>query len=104
MPPETLIMLPGMMCDERLIAPQIAALKDKYEIIVPLLDRPASIEGMAQRILNEIKAPTFNLMGLSMGGIVAMSMGGLSPKRVSRLALLDTNHRADAPERFALRN
>jgi pimeloyl-ACP methyl ester carboxylesterase len=101
---ETLVMLPGMMCDERLFAPQIAALKDQYDIIVPLLDRPASIEGMAKRILNEIKAPNFNLMGLSMGGIVAMRMFGLAPQRVIRLALLDTNHRADAPERFALRN
>jgi pimeloyl-ACP methyl ester carboxylesterase len=104
MPRETLVMLPGMMCDERLFGPQIAALSDEYEIIVPRLDRPASIEGMAQRILNEIKAPTFNLMGLSMGGIVAMSMVGVSPQRVKRLALLDTNQRADAPERFALRN
>ncbi len=104
MPKETLVMLPGMMCDERLFAPQISAFENEYEIIVPLLDRPTSIEGMARRILNEVKAPTFNLMGLSMGGIVAMSMVGFSRQRVSRLALLDTNHRADMPERFALRN
>ena len=97
-------MLPGMMCDERLFAPQISAFENEFEIIVPRLDRPASIEGMARRILDEIKAPTFNLLGLSMGGIVAMSMVGLSPRRVSRLALLDTNHQADAPSRYAIRN
>ena len=101
---ETLVMLPGMMCDERLFAPQISAFENKYDIIVPRLDKPASIEGMAQRILREVKAPTFNLMGLSMGGIVAMSMIGISSHRVSRLALLDTNHQADAPSRFAIRN
>lgn len=101
---ETLVMLPGMMCDERLFAPQISALEKDYHIIVPQLDRPNSIEGMARRVLDEIEAPRFNLMGLSMGGIVAMSMVGLSPKRVSRLALLDTNHKADAAERCALRN
>jgi pimeloyl-ACP methyl ester carboxylesterase len=101
---EIFVMLPGMMCDERLFGAQILAFEHEYEIIVPRLDRPSSIEGMARRILDEIKAPTFNLMGLSMGGIVAMSMAGVSPQRVSRLALLDTNHRADAPERFALRN
>lgn len=97
-------MLPGMMCDERLFAPQISAFENRYEIIVPRLDRPASIEGMARRILDEIRTPTFNLMGLSMGGIAAMSMVGLSPQRVSRLALFDTNHQADAPSRFAARN
>ncbi len=97
-------MLPGMMCDERLFAPQILAFENEFEIIVPRLDWPASIEGMARRILGEIKAPTFNLMGLSMGGIVAMSLVGLAPQRVNRLALLDTNHLADAPSRFAIRN
>jgi pimeloyl-ACP methyl ester carboxylesterase len=104
MPKEVLVMLPGMMCDERLFAPQISTFERDYHIFVPKLDRENSIEGMAQRILNEIKAPTFNLMGLSMGGIVAMSIVGLAPQRVSRLALLDTNHMADAAERFALRN
>ena len=97
-------MLPGMMCDERLFAPQISAFENDYEIIVPRIDRPASILGMTQRILNEIKAPTFNLMGLSMGGIVAMNMVGVSPRRVNRLALLDTNHKADGAGRFVLRN
>ena len=97
-------MLPGMMCDERLFALQISALENEYEIIVPSLDRPASIEGMARRILDEVKAPTFNLLGLSMGGIIAMSMVGLAPHRASRLALLDANHQADAPSRFAMRN
>jgi pimeloyl-ACP methyl ester carboxylesterase len=103
-PKETLVMLPGMMCDARLFAPQISALEKDYRILVPQLDRPNSIEGMARRILNEIEAPTFNLIGLSMGGIVAMRIVGLSPQRVSRLALLDTNHKADAPERFLIRN
>ena len=101
---ETLVMLPGMMCDERLFAPQISVLEEDYHIMVPQLDSPNSIEGIARRVLNEIEAPRFNLMGLSMGGIVAMSMVGLSPERVSRLALLDTNHKADAAGRYALRN
>ena len=39
-----------------------------------------------------------------MGGIVAMAMARLAPERVKRLALLDTNHLADPPERRALRD
>ncbi len=100
---ETLVMLPGMMCDERLFAPQISALQKGYHIIVPKLEGPNSIEGMARRVLDEIEAPRFNLMGLSMGGIVAMSIVGLCPERVSRLALLDTNHKADAAGRYSVR-
>jgi pimeloyl-ACP methyl ester carboxylesterase len=101
---QTLVMLPGMMCDQRLFTLQIAALDKQYEIIVPSLNATNSIEGMALRILDEIKTTTFNLLGLSMGGIVAMCMVGLAPQRVSRLALLDTNHNADSIERIAIRN
>lgn len=97
-------MLPGMMCDERLFTPQISVLEKDYHILVPQLDGPNSIEAMARRVMDEVAAPRFNLLGLSMGGIVAMSMVGLCPERVSRLALLDTNHKADAAERYALRN
>ncbi len=101
---ETLVMLPGMMCDERLFAPQISVLEKDYEIITPKLSAPESIEGMALRILDEINSPRFNLLGLSMGGIVAMNLVGLAPHRVRRLALLDTNHNADSLTRIAIRN
>jgi pimeloyl-ACP methyl ester carboxylesterase len=101
---ETLVMLPGMMCDARLFAPQIVALDSRYDIVVPALCSPNSIEGLARRILEDVTAPRFNLLGLSMGGIVAMVMAGLAPARVARLALLDSNHRADAPERRHIRN
>lgn len=100
---ETLVLLPGMMCDERLFAPQIAAFGDHYNIIVPKLDRP-SITAMAEQVLSQIEAASFNLAGLSMGGIVAMEISRLAPDRVKRLALLDTNYRADAPARYDMRN
>ncbi len=100
---ETLVMLPGMMCDARLFGPQIAALQNDYDIVVPLLKAPASVIGMAQGVLAAVSAPEFNLVGLSMGGIVALALVGLAPGRVKRLALLDTNCRADAAERYDMR-
>lgn len=42
--------------------------------------------------------PRFALAGLSMGGILAMEMLAQAPERVERLALLDTNPRAELPE------
>ncbi len=100
---ETLLLLPGMMCDRRLFAPQIKALEDDFDIFVPDLTA-TSIEQMARDALNSTGAPQFNLAGLSMGGIVAMKICDLAPQRVQRLALLDTNHHADLPERFDIRN
>jgi pimeloyl-ACP methyl ester carboxylesterase len=42
--------------------------------------------------------PKFALAGLSMGGYIALEVLRQAPERVSRLALLDTNSRADRPE------
>ena len=39
-----------------------------------------------------------------MGGIVAMEMWRQAPERIERMALLDTNFRADAPERKSIRD
>jgi pimeloyl-ACP methyl ester carboxylesterase len=100
---EPLILLPGMMCDERLFAPQMDVLGDDRDVLVPRLDQP-TIEGMARHVLDMAPDRPLAVAGLSMGGIVAMAMAGIAPERVARLALLDTNHHADAPERFDIRN
>jgi pimeloyl-ACP methyl ester carboxylesterase len=47
--------------------------------------------------------PRFAVAGLSMGGIVAMEMLAQAPERVERIALLDTNPCAEAPEVAARR-
>lgn len=103
-PRETLVLLPGMMCDARLFAPQIAAFEATHDIVVPDLHSETDIDAMAARILDQIAAPRFSLAGLSMGGIVAMAMAHQRPGRIGRLALLDTNHLADPPERRPVRD
>ncbi|MEM7464196.1 MAG: alpha/beta fold hydrolase [Pseudomonadota bacterium] len=101
--PETLLLLPGMMCDERLFTPQIEAFGNAYDVHVPQLSEP-SIEAMARSVFDGAPAGALNIAGLSMGGIVAMAMAGIAPERISRLALLDTNHHADLTERHEIRN
>jgi pimeloyl-ACP methyl ester carboxylesterase len=93
-----------MMCDARLFTPQIKAFLPRYDVFVPQLSGQSSIEGLVNDVLKETAAARFNLLGLSMGGIVAMAMLQTSAHRISRLALLDTNHHADAPGRFEIRN
>lgn len=82
-----LIWLPGMMCDARLFAPQVAVLGGQVMGFGRDLD---CVSDMAARLL--AKAPErFALAGLSMGGIVAMEMMAQAPDRIDRVALLDTN-------------
>jgi pimeloyl-ACP methyl ester carboxylesterase len=97
-----LILLPGLLCDEALWAPQIAALSDLATSRVADLTQDDSMVAMARRVLDEAP-PRFALAGLSMGGYVAQEIMRQAPERVMRLALLDTSARADTPERLAQR-
>ncbi len=92
-----LILLPGMMCDARLFGPQIDALSNRVPLMSFPLSQQNSVEAMAADILNNAP-PRFALAGLSMGGIVAMEVLRQASGRVERLALLDTNPLAEAPE------
>lgn len=93
----TLLLLPGLLCDEALWQHQIKALQGKAEIIVPDMTGSNSIEGLAANALR--KAPDrFILAGLSMGGYVAQEILRQAPERVSKLFLIDTSARPDTPE------
>ena len=85
-----LLLLPGMMCDERLFAPQIDALGVRRDIVVPDFGDADSMAGIAAHILAHAPAG-FALGGVSMGGILAMEIMRQAPERVSHLALIDTN-------------
>lgn len=100
---EPLLLLPGMMCDGRLFEHQIAAFSAKRAVMIAPLTGHADFTEMAEAIL--ANAPLkFALGGLSMGGIAAMEIIRLAPKRVTRLALMDTNHLADTQERLDMRD
>lgn len=99
---EPLVMLPGMMCDARLFAPQYLVLESTRPVIIPHLYGAEQITSLVENIMPSLP-PQFALAGLSMGGIIAMEICRLYPGRVTRLALMDTNPFAEAPERQALR-
>ena len=85
-----------MMCDARLFAPQIAALSAGRTVLVPPLTGANTIAGMAHSVLKSAP-PQFALAGLSMGGIVAMEIMRHAPERVTHLALMATNPKAEDP-------
>lgn len=97
-----LLLLPGLLCDERLWRDQVAGLADIAEAAVPDLTLDDSVGAMAARVLAH--APErFALGALSMGGYVAFEILRQAPHRVTRLALLATSARADPPKRAAVR-
>lgn len=99
--PEPLLLLPGMMCDARLFAPQLAAFSGRRAVQVAPMTGD-TIESIAASVIANAP-PQFALAGLSMGGIVAMEVLKQAPDMVTRLALLDTNPMAELPEVAAAR-
>jgi pimeloyl-ACP methyl ester carboxylesterase len=93
-----------MMCDARLFAPQIARFERDMPIHVCDIGGHDTMPALAGAALAAVPFPRFALAGLSMGGICAMEMVRQASGRVERLALLDTNHLADAPERRPMRD
>jgi pimeloyl-ACP methyl ester carboxylesterase len=93
----SLLLLPGLLCDETLWAHQIKALKGVAECHVPDLTRYDTMETLAQSVLASAP-PQFALAGLSMGGYVAFEILRQAPERVTKLCLLDTSARPDSEE------
>lgn len=99
---QPLVLIPGLLTDHALWAPQTARLTDRADIMVADVSQDDTIGGMADRLLASAP-PRFALAGLSMGGYVAQEVMRRAPDRVTRLALLDTNARADLPEQKKMR-
>lgn len=97
-----LVLVPGMMCDARLFAPQINVLSRGISVQVAPTAYSDSISQMAKKALDQAP-PEFALAGLSMGGIVAMEMLALAPRRITKLMLMDTNCQAELPNVAAAR-
>lgn len=86
----TLMLLPGLNCDAAVWAPQVAALKDQANCIIPAWGLRDSLTAMAEQVLAEAPTERFSVAGHSMGGRVALEVFRLAPQRVERLALLST--------------
>ncbi len=88
----TLVLLPGLMCDEAVWAPSLSGLPDGWEPWVADYGLCNSLQSMAEAVLAGAPQGPFALAGHSMGGRVALEVVRLAPQRVSHLALLDTGH------------
>ncbi|MCF4978779.1 alpha/beta fold hydrolase [Pseudomonas gessardii] len=89
--------------DRQMWAPQIAALSQKYRVIVPELwghgesgPLPAqtrTLDDLARQalaLLDHLEIAKVNLVGLSVGGMWGAPLALLAPERVNSLVLMDT--------------
>jgi pimeloyl-ACP methyl ester carboxylesterase len=82
-----LLLLPGLICDARVFAPQLAAFADARA--VNGYGTADSLPEMARVALAQAPA-RFDLFGHSMGARVALEVFRLAPERVRRIALCST--------------
>lgn len=99
---QSIVMVPGLGSDGAVWRPTIAELGSYADCQVGDTLSDHSLPAMAARILKNAP-PRFALAGVSMGGMVALEIMRAAPERVTKLALFDTNARADTPEQTARR-
>jgi pimeloyl-ACP methyl ester carboxylesterase len=94
-----LLLLPGLLCDERLWRDCLPALTGIADPRIADLTRDDSVAEMASRALDLVEGEErFALAGLSMGGYVALEVWRQARGRITHLALLDTSARPDTEE------
>lgn len=93
----TLMLLPGLLCDEAVWEPQIAAFGSEFEIQTVDFRGYDSFDAMANAVLDQAP-PRFSMAGHSMGGRVALEVIRHAPERVERLALLSTGAHPVMPD------
>jgi pimeloyl-ACP methyl ester carboxylesterase len=92
-----IVLVPGLNCSARLYAEQVPALWGFGPVTIADHRRVDCVTAIAAHIL-ATAPPRFALVGLSMGGYIALAIMREAPERVARLALLDTSARPDTAE------
>jgi len=95
---ESLLLLPGLLCDAWVWLAQVEGLRDLCEVRAwPDFYGHDSLDGMARAVLDAAPGRV-HVCGHSMGGRVAFEMVRAAPERIRSLVLLDTSTGPAAPE------
>src|SRR6201989_3610612 len=92
-----ILLVPGLVSSPRIFSPVVPALWRFGPVTVANHIRDDNMGAIARRILAEAP-PRFALAGHSMGGYIAFEIMRQAPERVARLALINTQARADTAE------
>jgi pimeloyl-ACP methyl ester carboxylesterase len=93
---KSLLLVPGLLCDDAVWASQTASLADIAAVHVANNGETDSLGALAESIIAHAP-PRFALAGHSMGGRIALEVARRVPERLMGLALLDTGYEAFAP-------
>jgi pimeloyl-ACP methyl ester carboxylesterase len=101
----TVLLLPGTLCTGAIFEHQIKtleALAPRVEVVQ--FRHESSIEEMAAMVVRRIPSGVaVAIAGFSMGGMVALALARQAPGKIAKLALINSNHHGDRPERRARR-
>lgn len=93
---EPLVMIPGMVSDARVFAPQL----EVFSRFMPIMVAPPvggdTVEDIAAQLLPQLPN-RFALLGQGLGGVVAMEILRRSPAQITRLCLISASAQADSP-------
>lgn len=86
-----LLLLPGLICDSRIYAPQLAAFAQARAVdSYGLADSLPDMARVALDLADREGAREFDLLGHSMGGRVALEVFRLAPERVRRFGIMSS--------------
>ena len=93
---KSLLLVPGLLCDDAVWARQTAALADIADVRVANNGEVDSLGALAEAVIAHAP-PRFALAGHSMGGRIALEVARRAPERLLGLAILDTGYEALLP-------
>lgn len=96
-PHRPLLLIAGLMNDERVWAPVCAELGEAGPVTVATTWDDSGVAALARRAIERMPPGPFLVAGFSLGGYVAMEICRQAPERVAGLALLGTSAHADTP-------
>lgn len=85
-----------MLCDARVVLPQIASLSVDTAVMVAPVTMGERIEEIASNRLGQLPAK-FALIGLGLGGAVALELLRRAQEQITRLALMATSPLPESP-------
>jgi pimeloyl-ACP methyl ester carboxylesterase len=94
---DPLVIIPGLLSDARVVLPQMLAVGEKMGVIVSLPVQGHSVEPMAEAVLHACPA-RFALMGVGLGGIVALELMRRAGERISQVIFVATDPLPEDPK------
>jgi pimeloyl-ACP methyl ester carboxylesterase len=97
---DSLVLIPGTLCDARIFKRQVVALRRRWQVIVLDYSRLRGLDDWPQQVLRSLPERFF-LAGFSLGGLWALELLRRAPLRLKGLAMIASN--AEAGSRLGQR-